>query len=244
MELDSFQWSVVRRKHQASDGPTMDGLPCREVTGARVARSSRDHSFQLPAAPNAFQRCAWRVVLRLGASMRWDDPGPTDTGWALSPLKTSEHKADAPRGSCGDRPPSFKSGEIPRKTSEAAMDGLAMILAVIAVLLYGNVVMAQQGQLYVQYKVAPFQASGDVFCPVAGYGVPFSPWAEYFGGGCEGRQCRTAYGGQTMVLHYSRCLDHSKACQTMIHAKAGEPDSSTAVRSPKFASSQAEESTA
>ncbi|CAN8015977.1 unnamed protein product [Ixodes persulcatus] len=89
------------------------------------------------------------------------------------------------------------------------MDGLAMILAVIAVLLYGNVVMAQQGQLYVQYKVAPFQASGDfsfcnadVFCPVAGYGVPFSPWAEYFGGGCEGRQCRTAYGGQTMVLHY------------------------------------------
>ncbi|CAN7986965.1 unnamed protein product [Ixodes pacificus] len=89
------------------------------------------------------------------------------------------------------------------------MDGLAMILAVIAVLLYGNVVMAQQGQHYVQYKVAPFQASGDfsfcnadVFCPVAGYGLLFSPWAEYFGGGCEGRQCRTAYGGQTMVLHY------------------------------------------
>ncbi|XP_077533097.1 uncharacterized protein LOC144145384 [Haemaphysalis longicornis] len=59
--------------------------------------------------------------------------------------------------------------------------------------------------LFEKYAVTPYHLNGDVYCSASALnGGDNPPWAEYFGGGCEGRQCKRSGTGDLLVLHF-RC---------------------------------------
>uniref|UniRef100_A0A6G5A7S7 Putative secreted protein n=1 Tax=Rhipicephalus microplus TaxID=6941 RepID=A0A6G5A7S7_RHIMP len=59
--------------------------------------------------------------------------------------------------------------------------------------------------LYEMYAVTPYDPAGDVFCySHTPFSYDYPTWAEYFGGGCEGRRCKYSSGGEVLVHHF-RC---------------------------------------
>lgn len=78
--------------------------------------------------------------------------------------------------------------------------------------------MTKAEALYEMYASTPYQTGGDVYCsPYAADSYEYPTWAEYFGGGCEGRQCKFSSTGDLLVHHF-RCkpgiASQSRRCRS------------------------------
>ncbi|XP_075547584.1 uncharacterized protein LOC142582049 [Dermacentor variabilis] len=77
--------------------------------------------------------------------------------------------------------------------------------------------MTKAEVLYEMYAATPYQTGGDVYCSTyAADSYDYPTWAEYFGGGCEGRQCK--FSGGDMLVHHFRCrpgiASQSRRCRS------------------------------
>ncbi|KAH7955664.1 hypothetical protein HPB52_002807 [Rhipicephalus sanguineus] len=78
------------------------------------------------------------------------------------------------------------------------------VLPFFALLLTAPLKLTAAQTLYEFYAVIPYKTAGDVYCSTyAADSYEYPTWAEYFGGGCEGRQCKYSSAGD-MLVHLFR----------------------------------------